>query len=331
MCPFSFMEGVMDLYNIPNDDGKRYRKQVFLSMLEPEKGYIDGATDYCMLMPFSKQFGLNTEEKLWLSFLYGLTYSQTSAMRVFIEFPDLGSINLNALRDFWGSEKSTLYFSKDKLRIKNNDQFIPSIMSMKSKLVESESSFEQLYAEHDTFERLYKWVIKEWRFFGPHGAYLFFDSVYGLLPKLYKDPNKLDWKNCGKTVAQGMSHLLYLDELSSVSVKEHNLSKYDNFVNKLQDRSNQPKIIIESTLCAFRKLFKGTRYSGYYADRMLEEVSESLKSVPTFWRENGIDLYEYRAKSIPECLRGETQGWSGIRQERMRDWLDKGVLRWTRE
>ena len=320
------MEGTMDLYNIPNDDGKRYRKQVFLNMLKPEKGYIDGATDYCMLIPFSKQFQLNSEERLWLSFLYGLTYSQTSTMRVFMEFPDLGSINLKTLNKFWSSEKPTLYFSRDKLRIKNNDQFIPSILDMKNKLIVSESSFEQLYAEHDTFEKLYRWIIKDWKFFGPHGAYLFFDSVYGLLPKLYKDPKNLDWKNCGKTVVQGMSHLLYLDELSNAPVREHNLSRYDKVVNKLQDRSNQPKIIIESTLCAFRKLFKGTRYSGYYADRMLEEVSESLKNVPNFWHENGIDLYEYRAQSIPDCLRGEVQGWHGIRQERMRQWLDKGLL-----
>lgn len=317
----------MDLYNIPNDDGKKYRKRVFLDMLKPEKGYIDGATDYCMLVPFSKQFQLDSEERLWLSFLYGLTYSQTSAMRLFIEFPDLGSINLKTLNKFWSSEKPTLYFSKDKLRIKNNDQFIPSVLDMKNKLIVSESSFEQLYAEHDTFEKLYRWIIKDWKFFGPHGAYLFFDSVYGLLPKLYKDPKNLDWKNCGKTVAQGMSHLLYLDELSNVAVREHDLNKYNKIVDKLQDRSNQPKVIIESTLCAFRKLFKGTRYSGYYADRMLEEISESLKNAPTFWRENKIDLYEYRAQSIPDCFRGEIQGWYGIRQERMRHWLDKGLLR----
>ena len=314
----------MDLYNIPNDDGKKYRKQVFLNMLKPEKGYIDGATDYCMLVPFAEQFGLDTEERLWLAFLYGLTYSQTTSMRVFMEFPELRRVKATQLERFWESEKPGLYFSRDKMRIKNNNQFVESVLSLKNNL--RGSCFSRKYEECFDFNTLYKWIIRDWRFFGPHGAYLFFDAVYGLLPNQYIDPDAIDWKNCGKTVAQGMSHLLYIDENSNKPANEHDLNRYNSFVDKLQARSSQPKIVIESTLCAFKKLFKGSRYSGYYADRMLEEITQATQVKPEFWVDNNIDLYSYREKSVPDKLRGEIQGWSGIRPERMRDWLDKGVL-----
>ena len=310
----------MDLYKIPNDDGKSYRRKQFLSILRnPELGYVDGATDYCMLPVFADEYSLDDDQRIWLAYLYGLSYSQTTAIRVFMEFPELRSIGLGKSQKFWDSNKSTLYFNPDRKYVKNNDQFVPSVMKFKTL---TEGSPVEYWDEltKGGFESMYKKAKRDWYYFGPMGLYLFFDAMYGLLPDKYVDPDSIDWANCGRTVPEGMAHLLYMDEL--IKSNRYPLDKFNSIVRQICDRTNQPVVIVESTLCAFRKFFKATRYLGYYADRMLVECNQ----VDCFMRELGIDVYKYRRQSIPEYLLGEVNGWDGIQKDRLRLWLDKGVL-----
>lgn len=307
-------------YVIPNDDGKKFRKKVFLSLLDSsDLGYVDGATDYCLLLPFAEDYMLNTKDRLWLAFLYGMSYSCTTSIRFFTNFPNPDKILPNELKKFWKAEKRFLWFNPDKKYLKNNDQVIPAIHSIYKN---SRGDFETYMVENlkKGFDHMYKVIKRDWKFFGPHGAYLFFDAVYGLCPELYSDPTNLDWKNCGKTVSEGMAHLLYLDDC--IETKEHDFDRYNKNVNILVEKSGQPKVIIESTLCAFRKMFKQTRYHGYYADRMLEECNEVEKLMDSL----GFDVWDYRKRTIPEVLRGEVNGWSGIRTEKCKLFLEKGKI-----
>lgn len=312
----------MDLYHIPGDMGKPYRRKMLLSLLKSE--YIDGATDYCLLPPYAKRAGLSTEERAWLAYLYGLTYSCTTAIRMFEAHPNPKKAGRDSLERFWGEEKSTLWFNPDKKYIKNNNQVVPAIRSFQESLKSYSSLSDWVYVASSGltgFNPLYKKVLKEWAFFGPMGAYLFMDALYGLCPDLYVDPERLDWRGSGKTVVEGMAHMLYMDEL--LESREFPLDRFDRVVDRLQRHSGKPKVLIESTLCAFRKYFKGTRYLGYYADRMLEECYfvDSLKGIhykPAVW--------ELRKESVPKELRGEVFGWSGIRKTRLKGWLERGEL-----
>lgn len=309
----------MDLYNIPGDTGKPFRRKVVQRLLAGP--YIDGATDYCLLMPYAEKEALTDEERVWLAYLYGLSYSCTTAIRMFEAMPDIHSIKGKYLRGFWKAEKPTLYFNPDKKYLKNNDQVIPAIKSLKDSLgdITLLDNIIEVSQEGSNFEGLYKHIQRNWRFFGPHGTYLFLDALFGLCPAVYVDPGELDWKHCGKTVVEGMAHMLYQDEL--VESRQFPLELYNKVVDKLQKTTGQPKVIIESTLCAFRKFFKGTRYVGYYADRMLEECAfvDSLKGVYT-----KPDVWSLRKAVIPAELRGEDHDWAGIRKDQMKRWLERG-------
>lgn len=311
----------MDLYHIPGDTGKPMRRKVVLGLLAGD--YIDGATDYCMLVPYADKELLSDEERVWLAYLYGLSYSCTTAIRMFEALPSTDRINMKLFKGFWRAEKDSLWFNPDKKYIKNNDQVIPAMKSIDVTVLTQYHSLKDWveYNSRGGFNQLYKSILREWDFFGPMGAYLFFDALYGLCPELYINPDHLDWKNSGQTVVEGMAHMLYMDEL--IESREFPLDKFDRCVDKLQQHSGKPKVIIESTLCAFRKYFKGSRYLGYYADRMLEECRfvDSLKGVrykPEVWK--------LREASVPANLRGEIGGWSGIRKERMKLWLERGLL-----
>lgn len=310
----------MDLYNIPGDSGKPFRRRVVQKLLNGD--YIDGATDYCLLVPYAEYKGLNDKERVWLAYLYGLSYSCTTAIRFFEEFPDVNKISENLIKAFWRCKKLTLWFNPDRKYLKNNNQVIPAIKSLKDNLSGEPLLYKVLDVSKNggDFEGLYKYINKEWRFFGPMGAYLFFDALYGLCPEVYVDPTELDWKHSGKTVVEGMAHMLYQDEL--IHTREFPLERYNTVVNKLQESSGKPKVLIESTLCAFCKYFKGTRYMGYYADRMLEECIfvDSHGGMP-----KDINIWVLREKSVPNELRGETQGWNGIRKDQLKRWLTRGL------
>lgn len=310
----------MTEYSVPNDDNRTFRKKIFKKMLDSsELGYIDGATDYCLLLPFADENGLTQGDRLWLAYLYALSYSCTTAMRMYHEFPSLAEVSPKKLRKFWEAQKPTLWFNPDKKYLKNNDQVEEAIKCI-YKLSHKDFGGYLTPILAKGFDCTYKEIKKNWKFFGPHGAYLFFDALYGLCPELYSDPSNIDWKNCGKTVGEGMAHLLYMDE--AIETKQHDYDRYNKNVDAIAKKFEVPKVIIESTLCAFRKLFKGTRYCGYYADRMLEECN----SVSDIMIDIGIDVWKYREQMIPNKFRGEIHNWKGIRKDKCKEFLNTGRI-----
>lgn len=307
-------------FGIPNDSIK-LRRKVFTDLMtpDPDTGYIDGATDYCLLLPYAQENASTLEDRLWMAYLYGMSYSCTTVFRFKTEFPTLSCVKPKRLREFWQDNKESLWFQPDKRYLKNNDQIVPAIKSLYQRSGGSLESYLTPLLEQG-FDVTYREILKHWRYFGPSGAYLFFDAVYGLCPELYTDPTNLDWKNCGKTVPEGMAHLLGLDE-QALHKEPYDIERYNKNLDMLVKRFEQPKVIIESVLCMFRKLFKGTRYIGYYADRQLVECSSTDSDVSEHC---GIDLWEYRKQCIPDSMRGEAHGWNGIRKQKCKDFLSLG-------
>lgn len=307
-------------YGVPGDS-KRLRKQVFLELMTPDAktGYMDGE-DYGLIRPYCKDKNLSTEARLWLAFLYGLSYSVTTTIRFLEEFPEISAVKPKAITKFWENNKPTLWFAPDKRYLKNNDQVIPAIKCMYKRSGKNMSEY-VLPLLKEGFDTTYKEITKTWRYFGPEGAYLFFDAVYGTMPKLYSDPTNLDWAHSGSTVKDGMAHLLCLDE--AIGTSNHPYQRYDKVIDNLVNKYDFAKIVLESNLCFFRKLFKGTRYLGYYADRQLEECRNVSGILLTKYH---IDIWDYREATTPEELRGEVGGWDGVRKERYKIFLQTGTL-----
>lgn len=307
-------------YNIPNDS-KAHRKKIFTQLMtpDPETGYMDGEV-YQLMRPYAKNRHLTLEQRLWLAVIYGLSYSCTTTMRFLEEFPTISEVKPKTVKSFWKSEKSSLWFNPDKRYLKNNDQVIPAIRSI---IQCSHGNLESYLVPllKTGFDVTYKEITKRWQYFGPHGTYLFFDAIYGMSPEFYTDPENLDWKNCGHTVAEGMAHLLCEDEM--IETKSYDIPRFNKQVNKIASHFKCPKMIVESNLCFFRKLFKGSRYLGYYADRDLEEC---LATADILENKYHINVWDLRQKTTQDDLRGEIHGWSGIRKEKLKEFLLTGEL-----
>ncbi len=79
---------------------------------------------------------------------------------------------------------------------------------------------------------------------------------------------------------------------------------------------------LETSLCAYKKLFFKTRYVGYYIDRQLEELVKMQKLAPI-----GADwnlLWHFRPEHFDHRAVGELNDWRGIRKERMGYFLATG-------
>lgn len=308
-------------FGIPNDSLK-FRRSIFKELMTPDEstGYMDGE-DYHLLFPFNEDTHLDVETRLWMAFLYGMSYSCTTVFRFVTEFPTVADIQPRKIKLFWRTYKPELWFQPDKKYLKNNDQVIPAIKSIHQRSHGSMTEYLLPLLEQG-FDATYQEIVNHWKYFGPHGAYLFFDAIYGLLPDLYSDPSNLDWKNCGQTVPEGMAHLLGLDE-QAIGEEPYDIPLYNKTVDKWATKLSAPKIVIESNLCFLRKLFKATRYLGYYADRQLCECSATEELLE---RHCGIDIWDYRARTCPDYLRGEVSGWNGIRKDRYKIFLNTGTL-----
>lgn len=76
---------------------------------------------------------------------------------------------------------------------------------------------------------------------------------------------------------------------------------------------------LETSLCAYEKFFKGSRYNGYYADRQLAELVK-LREMPEFIGAVRA-IFKAREKAIPTKYRGEANGWEGIRPQLKKSYM----------
>ena len=79
---------------------------------------------------------------------------------------------------------------------------------------------------------------------------------------------------------------------------------------------------LETSLCAYYKLFRAKRYAGYYIDRQMLEIEEMQKLAP-----DGADwslLWKFRREHFHPLTLGEIQGWHGIRKNMMNYFLETG-------
>lgn len=306
---------------VPNDS-LQLRRQVFTKLMTPDKktNYMDGA-GFDLLRPYNKEHNFDLESRLWIAFLYGMSYSTTTAIRFSQEFPTIKDVKPATLKAYWASERNSLYFLPDKKYLKNMNQVVPAIKSLYTLSKGNLESYLTPYLEEPNLDSLYKEIRSHWAYFGTHGAFLFFDALYTLAPEKYNDITALDWKNGGQTVVEGMAHLLGDDE--AIDTKQYNFARYNKMVDKLSKKFNQPRIAVESQLCFFRKLFKGTRYMGYYADRQLVECLDTAELLKDRYN---IDIWKYREQAIPEYMRGEVGGWNSIRKDRLNLFKTTGEL-----
>lgn len=296
-------------------DNLNSRWNAFQTCVKSEMAFPDDGLPSMCLALFAREFGLSVPKVVLIAWLYGMCYNPLTVMYIYSEIEK----GINITTEWWSQNKSILEFEPDKAKIKNMNKFIPAFESY----LQNKEGLKNCILTED-FEHLVVFC-KRLKFVGFHAIYLMCDVLQAYfgnsLPCL---PQKIDWKT-RKLPTEGALMLVGADEMLPYEENKPIPQEYLDLMNKVIEYtiSNTGADIaeIESVLCAFRKLYKQTRYTGYYRDRHLEDINKSL--MPKWITERSL---KYRKELLPIELLGEYSGWSGIRKEKCKEFMKHGKL-----
>lgn len=329
----------MDLYNIPGDTGKYWRLDKFV-----EYQHEVPSIHYRVLGEYIKKCKLNRDDAVMMCWYMSCTYNEVTCILLneTFEYKKLSPRTTEGYcRSFWEKWKPILDFGSSRKYAKSMDWF-PTLMC------------EFIKATHG---RPYEWLVKvkgktpvetygligkrleKFQYVGRFARDLFMESICYLQDYLcieLEEPSKLDWARCSN-LTSGVLNIVYKDEEANEfdktdklpsGVTEEQLTRY---LTKIQRRIHEtyPEQddsinMFVGKICSFRNLFKSSRYGGFHHDRELGVLREYEKQLPEYgylWKR----VYKLRKHMFPDRFLGELHGWDGIRPERKKLWLRKGL------
>ena len=156
-----------------------------------------------------------------------------------------------------------------------------------------------------------------------------------------KEPLTLDWKNCAN-LTSGIFNIFYEDERANEFDKTGQITRADKVeltgdlriiqkaIGETYPEQDNDITMFIGKICSFRNLFKAARYGGFHHDRELGVIRQYEADFPEYcslWQK----CYDLRKEIFPNHLLGELHGWAGIRKERKKLWLEKGLTGVERE
>lgn len=116
-----------------------------------------------------------------------------------------------------------------------------------------------LYACKSTSEQY--GLVTKWYYFGRYAAYLFLECFYKVRPCAVDDL-RMKWIP-KENYARGARIVYGCDDQRSL----------DAFVELVKQKTGDNVFSIETSLCAVEKIRKGTRWDGFYTERLLSELN----------------------------------------------------------
>jgi len=269
---------------------------------------------------------LNIEQRYWMSFLYGCTYSAPAVYYIMNEFPDYENVNVKRLQKWWNKNKNKVVFQSDRAKVKNFNQFVPAFESYQKLIGGSQrDAFSKFFSIKDLksrYDSVYEFTSDLW-YFGRFSLFNYLECL-SELTDLSMDASSLYLQEA-ESCRNGLCYAC--GRLDMVTL-HHNLPKspidYNFLEEKLFQLYNELKVEnpeipvtyfnIETVLCAFKKLFWETRYLGYYIDRFFEELSVLNNNVS-----DGVEwsiLWDFRKEFFNPFFLAEIRHYNGIRKER---------------
>lgn len=253
-------------------------------------GDIDPAFD--ALLYVCDRFELNTEQRYWLAFLYGLCYSAPTVFYVYNEFPDYENVDVGRLSRWWEANKSRCLFQTDRLRIKTQDLVIPTFLSYRGLI---EGSQEETWRRAisatnriSQYEQAYRF-FRNIRNFGRFTMFNYLQAVE-VLTGVGIEPDRLDLDEA-ESCRNGLTYAIERPDLNThedgrrLTLEQRrfldwNLTQVAASAIEVSQPRHRSLWSVETTLCAYKKYRRGQRYVGYYIDRMGAEIVNLQTKVP---------------------------------------------------
>lgn len=284
----------------------------------------DGECNSIVLAEWANAHNLTAQERYELAYFFAITYCVGSAIYIFLNKKDVGK----APRAWAEQNKDKIIFQSDRKYIRMKDSFARCLLAFAD------------YCDVDDFLKKVKTgdkldfakaipYVSSWVLFGRFSAFLFLEMFIYLYPMEFTEVS-IEWKK-GNTATSGLLNVFGLDKEADMFDKTGKLWRDTNQLDfmlsalKIQiaaEHGNTNVTTIETSLCAYRKFFKQSRYNGFYLDRMLEEIHAMEKDHAQICAE----LCQIRARCFQPKYLGELGGWRGVRKEMKKSYMQTGMI-----
>lgn len=297
-----------------------------MSRIEEFVRYHNGCDGECngiLLAAWADMKGLTEPERFNLAFFYATVYNIPSAIHMLN-----GVSEIKSDPDGWCSKnRERLIFQSDRRYMRCNNALERTLGHFSRNLAGGESYIQATVKDGRIDTKRAIELCQEWPNFGRFGAYLFTETLTYVLHLESANSPRFDFRN-GATATSGLMNLFGFDrEAEEFDRRKRipesmSLVQLDGLLATIagvieESGGNADYSCVETSLCAYRKFFKGSRYNGFYLDRQLEELV-SYPQINPYSSGYVNELYELRSKLFPWQMLGECCGWSGIRKDMKR-------------
>lgn len=280
----------------------------------------DGDCNGQTLRAYARMKNLSKQDCFDLAYFYATTYCCVSA--IFL-LQNREQIRRSPSR-FAIEHKGKLIFQSDRKYVRRRNTFQNMLEDWKQNLQGEQSRFDEETSANsgiiNTTDALS--IVQKWQFFGRFSAYLFVETYCDILNLRATRAVGLTYEGDSMTFAGGACYVYAKDAEAQYIQKEHKLpfttEQFERMLRGIQQQvrangGDDSLVKLETSLCAYEKFFKGTRYNGFYADRMLGEITEMRKEPEM--SEICADVLKARKAAIAQRYLGELHGWNGIRKD----------------
>lgn len=278
----------------------------------------DGECNGILLKAYADKHRMTLQERYDLAFFYSTVYCVPSAI-----FMLKNKTEILCNPAIWGKEnRKRIIFQSDRRYVRCNGNFEKILQEYVAYHTDAEQFINKTVIENIISVKKALDETAKWYFFGRFASYLFIETLCLLMDYRAQNVN-IYWQN-SDTATSGLLNLFGLDRSADYFDKYDKLppklstEKLDAMLRKtifeIQKAGGETNVTeIETSLCAYRKFYKGTRYNGYYLDRQLEEL---------VWYTGkprcGViiqELYKLRREHFKHRYLGELHNWKGVRKE----------------
>lgn len=290
----------------------------------------DGDCNGQVLHAYAQENALSRQDCFDLTYFYATTYCCVSA--IFL-LQNRGRIRANYVA-FAEEYKRKLIFQSDRKYVRMLNNFRDMLSTWVKMLDKRVQDFDGAFVNGNMIDTKKALLgIEKWFFFKRFSAYLFVETYCDILLIEASRAKGMDYEGDSMTFAGGLFYCFGMDNEARFVQERHKLptdaATFEELLRELQEAvkaaggdDNITKL--ETSLCAYEKFFKGTRYNGYYADRMLEETLKMMGNME--FRSAAQAVMRARSKTISHKYLGERNGWNGIRKEQKKAYRENGRI-----
>jgi len=306
------------------------RKEAFVQWFGKSLEIEDCDSALFMTNYFFDRFEYNTEQKLWLAWIYGTTYYWPTAYVVWNEFPDMELVGVDRLTDWNNDNYRRLRYQTD---TKWNKGHLPSQFVSYRGYVGERTQRDALTENFEgdpvkDFYTLWK-TVNSWHKFGRYSSWFYIQTLKQCCDiKVDVDSLWLHDYSGSRSHRNGLCYAVGKDEWINEKLDQEQIDYLEAEGRELIAETKQrfPHVAksadffsMETALCSFKKLFRKRdgRYLGYYLDRQAEEIKkvENDGWVGIDWK----PMWDARVETLPsEFLT------NAINKGRMELFLDTG-------